>query len=216
MIDTAIEVFGTLGYEGASTRILTDRAGVNLSAIPYHFGGKRELYMAAAQSIADYARKQIDPVVADLEVVDGVDPAARIDEALSRFFHFMVGGPEPEAWASFFVRCEYDADDAFRMIHEETRCPLRTSADQDRRRSYGLQQERQGLANAGCRGAGYDREPPRTSQYDAKQSRLGQVHSRPPRATEPDHPAVRDEPIVLRIVQEQRMRCRCATELSES
>ena len=119
MIDTAIEVFGTLGYEGASTRILADRAGVNLSAIPYHFGGKRELYMAAAQSIADYARKQIDPVVADLEVVDGADTSDRIDVALSRFFHFIVGGPEPEAWASFFVRCEYDADDAFRMLHEE-------------------------------------------------------------------------------------------------
>ena len=119
MIDTAIDVFGTLGYEGASTRVLADCAGVNLSAIPYHFGGKRELYMAAAQSIADYAREGVEPIVADLEDKDKGDPARRIDLALSRFFHFIVGGPEPKAWASFFVRCEYDADDAFRLVHKE-------------------------------------------------------------------------------------------------
>jgi AcrR family transcriptional regulator len=119
MIHTAIDVFGKLGYEGVGTRILADRAGVNLSAILYHFGGKRELYMAAAKSIADYARTQMDPIVAALEDANGVDPVKRIDEALSRFFHFIVGDPEPEAWTSFFVRCEYDADDAFRMIHKE-------------------------------------------------------------------------------------------------
>jgi AcrR family transcriptional regulator len=118
MIDAAIEVFGTLGYEGASTRTLAERAGVNLSAIPYHFGGKRELYMAAAQSIADYARERVDAIVADLEDTDRADPARRIDVALSRFFHFIVGGAEPKAWASFFVRCEYDADDAFRLVHK--------------------------------------------------------------------------------------------------
>jgi len=119
MIDTAIEVFGTLGYEGASTRILADRAGVNLSAIPYHFGGKRELYIAAAQSIADYAREKVAPIVADLEDTTKTDPSRRIEMALSQFFHFIVGGPEPKAWASFFVRCEYDADDAFRLVHKE-------------------------------------------------------------------------------------------------
>jgi AcrR family transcriptional regulator len=118
MIDMAIEVFGAHGYEGASTRILADRAGVNLSAIPYHFGSKRELYMAAAQSIADYSRKHIDPIIAGLEDTNGGSSAERIDAALSSFFHFIVGGPEPEAWGSFFVRCEYDADEAFHILHE--------------------------------------------------------------------------------------------------
>ncbi len=119
MIDTVIDVFGKLGYEGASTRILADRAGVNLSAIPYHFGGKRELYIAAAQSIANYARKRVDRIISALEDAGGTEPAERIDVAFGRFFHFIVGGPEPEAWTSFFVRCEYDGDDAFRMLHEE-------------------------------------------------------------------------------------------------
>ena len=119
MIHKAIEVFGMLGYEAASTRTLADRAGVNLAAIPYHFGGKRGLYLAAAQAIADYARGRMEPVVARLRDGSQTDQTTRIDEALSSFFCLAVGGSEPEAWTSFFVRCERDEDDAFRMIYEE-------------------------------------------------------------------------------------------------
>jgi AcrR family transcriptional regulator len=119
MIHAAIEVFGALGYEGASTRALAERADVNLAAIPYHFGGKRGLYLAAAQAIADYARERMEPVVVRLRDADRADRATRIDEALSSFFYIVVGGSEPEAWTSFLVRCERDADDAFRMIYEE-------------------------------------------------------------------------------------------------
>lgn len=119
MIREAIEVFAALGYQGASTRTLANQAGVNLAAIPYHFGGKHELYLAAAQTIADYARERIAPVVARLCDADRTDQTARIDEALSSFIDLVVGDSEPEAWTSFFVRCEHDADDAFRMIYEE-------------------------------------------------------------------------------------------------
>ena len=119
MIQVAIEVFAELGYEAASTRILADRAGVNLAAIPYHFGGKRELYVAAALQIADYARGRIDPVVSRLRDPSRADLSTRIKEAFSSYFHLVVGGPEPESWISFFVRCERDADDAFHLIHDE-------------------------------------------------------------------------------------------------
>lgn len=119
MIEAAIEVFGSVGYEAASTRVLAKRAGVNLAAIPYHFGGKRELYLAAAQAIADYARQRLDPIVAELQDAKKADPVTRIDAAVSSFFHLVVGGTEPKAWLDFVVRCENDVDDAFRIIHEE-------------------------------------------------------------------------------------------------
>ena len=119
MIREAIEVFAALGYQGASTRTLAEQAGVNLAAIPYHFGGKHELYLAAAQTIADYARERMAPIVARLCDADRGDQATRIDEALSGFIALVVGDSEPEAWTSFFVRCEHDADDAFCMIYEE-------------------------------------------------------------------------------------------------
>jgi AcrR family transcriptional regulator len=119
MIREAIEVFAALGYQGASTRTIAEQAGVNLAAIPYHFGGKHELYLAAAQTIADYARERMALVIARLCDADRADQTTRIDEALSSFIDLVVGDAEPEAWTSFFVRCEHDADGAFRMIYEE-------------------------------------------------------------------------------------------------
>src|ERR1700747_881667 len=53
MVETAIDVFATHGYEGVSTRLLAERAGVNLPAIQYYFGSKEGLYRAAIGHIAD-------------------------------------------------------------------------------------------------------------------------------------------------------------------
>jgi AcrR family transcriptional regulator len=52
-----LEVFAKHGYEAASTRMLASKAGVNLAAIPYYFGGKEGLYCAVIQLIADRIRE---------------------------------------------------------------------------------------------------------------------------------------------------------------
>lgn len=119
MIEAAIEVFGSVGYDGATTRQLAERAGVNQAAIPYHFGGKRELYVAAAQAIADYMRSRIEPLIDELRTAS-VDPVGHIDAVVMRFFQVIAGDEEPEAWTVFFVRCERDADDAFRIIYYQS------------------------------------------------------------------------------------------------
>ena len=62
LIETAIAAFGELGFEGAGTRLLTERAGVNLPAIQYHFGSKEGLYRAAVDHIARYIEQQMAPV----------------------------------------------------------------------------------------------------------------------------------------------------------
>lgn len=52
LIEAGIEIFGIYGFEAASTRQITEKAGVNLAAIPYYFGSKEGLYRAVAESIA--------------------------------------------------------------------------------------------------------------------------------------------------------------------
>ncbi len=125
VIEAAIEAFGRLGFEGASTRALMERAGANLAAIPYHFGGKQGLYRAAAKVIADYAREKVEPIVIRLRDADRADPVTRVDEALADFINLLAGGPEPEEWVAFFTRCEREADDAFRMIHAALITPFK-------------------------------------------------------------------------------------------
>src|SRR6516165_6121863 len=68
LVLAAIEVFGQIGYEAATTRELAKQAETNLSAINYHFGGKKELYLAAAQEIADHAAGLIRPLTTVIRV----------------------------------------------------------------------------------------------------------------------------------------------------
>lgn len=45
LICSAGELFAEKGFEGVSTRMIAERAGVKLSAIHYHFGSKDNLYL---------------------------------------------------------------------------------------------------------------------------------------------------------------------------
>ena len=54
ILDAAEELFMQHGFEGASMRMLTARAGVNLAAINYHFGSKDALVEAVF-------RRRLDP-----------------------------------------------------------------------------------------------------------------------------------------------------------
>ncbi len=52
LLETAIREFGTHGYEGVSTRQIACAAGTAMSTITYHYGGKEQLYHAAAERVA--------------------------------------------------------------------------------------------------------------------------------------------------------------------
>lgn len=47
LLISAGELFADNGFEGVSTRMIADKAGVKLSAIHYHFGSKENLYTEA-------------------------------------------------------------------------------------------------------------------------------------------------------------------------
>lgn len=55
IIKAAIECFGESGFEGASTRDIAQRAGVNAPALLYYFANKEGLYQTCAEYIADEA-----------------------------------------------------------------------------------------------------------------------------------------------------------------
>jgi len=62
LIQAAVSVFGSQGFEGASTRRIAALAGTNISSIAYHFGGKENLYLAAADHIAQEFGKKVAEV----------------------------------------------------------------------------------------------------------------------------------------------------------
>lgn len=117
LIDAAIEIFGNFGLEGASTRALTDRAQVSLAAISYHFGGKRDLFRAAALCIADYGTTMMDEIDEQLRARPAASPAERIEQITRLFCRAIIGGTEPQSWVDFFVRCGKEAPAEFDLIY---------------------------------------------------------------------------------------------------
>jgi AcrR family transcriptional regulator len=58
LLDVAAELFTAKGYNAVSTRELTDKAGVNLGAIQYHFGSKSKLFIETILQIFRQRRIQ--------------------------------------------------------------------------------------------------------------------------------------------------------------
>ena len=50
LLDAGLAVFSEVGYHGATIREIAGRAGTNIAAISYHFGGKDGLYSAVVRS----------------------------------------------------------------------------------------------------------------------------------------------------------------------
>lgn len=124
LIEAAIEMFGAVGYEAASTRLLAQKAEANLSAITYHFGGKRELYLGAAQEIAAYVRVRLGEIAEELNQANTEDPLSSIETALVKFLYLVVDDAKPRAWTAFLARCIQENDDAYLLIHEEAIAPF--------------------------------------------------------------------------------------------
>jgi TetR/AcrR family transcriptional regulator, regulator of cefoperazone and chloramphenicol sensitivity len=114
VIDAAIECFGESGFEGTSTRELVRRAGTNLVAIHYHFGGKRQVYRAAAQYVAQGARARAGAWTRAAEKLLGRPHVTRraLIECLwtlfDRFFDDVLAGRPagggPESWRRVMLR----------------------------------------------------------------------------------------------------------------
>jgi TetR/AcrR family transcriptional regulator, regulator of cefoperazone and chloramphenicol sensitivity len=123
IIETAIDMFASLGYERTSTRAIAKRAAVSLPALQYYFGGKAGLHLACAQYITADVRERLAPA------------AERVSQALSRprlkraellgllkrvlepFLESMAT-ERPESWVLFFTRAQIERGAAFDVLFE--------------------------------------------------------------------------------------------------
>ena len=91
LVDAALEVFASHGFEGATTREIAKRAGVALAALPYHFTTKEALWKAAADRIFGELSETFRRRLAGLE---GVELPTRLRLVLRDFVRFQAAHPE--------------------------------------------------------------------------------------------------------------------------
>ena len=84
LIDAGLAAFSAYGYDGVTTRALANRARVNQSAIPYHFGGKEGVYLAVADAICDELSHRLAPLLA--HATAHADPAEALPDLLAQLY----------------------------------------------------------------------------------------------------------------------------------
>ncbi len=88
LIDAALDLFARHGYDGASVRAITGRAGANLGAITYHFGSKQALYEAVFAAVAGPSTQRLSEAAAQ------PGPALdRIERVVRTFFRYLDENP---------------------------------------------------------------------------------------------------------------------------
>lgn len=134
ILSASVEVFGRLGYGGATVRAITDAAGANVQAIAYYFGGKEGLYLATADYLAERMQAIVRESIADIGpfLDDAPGAAARLDketaagllrEILRHLIAVMLR-PDLKPLAQFMVREQMDRTDGFARIYEAAIGPL--------------------------------------------------------------------------------------------
>ncbi|MGK6356743.1 CerR family C-terminal domain-containing protein [Sphingomonas sp. DT-207] len=126
LLETAIDQFGRLGFEGASTRDIARASGTAMSSITYHFGGKQGLYLAAAEHIAASIRARQDETVAQALESGRASPAAAaaaIATILDGLAQMMLR-PETEAWSRFIIREQQVPTEAFDRLYDLAMRPV--------------------------------------------------------------------------------------------
>lgn len=120
LIETAIDQFGRLGFEGASTREIARASGTAMSSITYHFGGKQGLYLAAADHIAACVKEFQGPALAAARAVAETGSRDEAIEALLRVldgFAQLMLRPESESWSRFITREQQEPTEAFERLY---------------------------------------------------------------------------------------------------
>jgi AcrR family transcriptional regulator len=89
LVQTAIDVLATEGYEGASLAAIARAAGVSKGVISYHFDGKEELLREVVGRVSAQAEAAMTP-----EILAAPSAAARLGAYIRSNLAFMAEHPE--------------------------------------------------------------------------------------------------------------------------
>lgn len=94
IIEAATRLFAALGYDGTSTRMIAEAAGLNVATVAYHVGGKRDLYLVVMERAHRAERQVLERALA--EITPDVEGILTL---VDRYVELCVARPEiPALW----------------------------------------------------------------------------------------------------------------------
>lgn len=100
LISVAREVFAEKGFAGATVKEISDRAGVNISLISYHFHGKEGLFRTVLE---EFGRERL----ADAEKI--LTPPDSLEDMRAKL----------KLWSRQFLQCHVDQNNVCSILHKE-------------------------------------------------------------------------------------------------
>lgn len=124
LLDAALELFAVQGYAEVSVRQITARAGTHLSAVNYHFGDKRNLYLEVFRSRWLPRAQKIRQVLTQA-TAQGILPPAELIRLLAK--EFITGFPTYDQAIKFhqlIAREMAQPTEAYDLIFEQGQKPI--------------------------------------------------------------------------------------------
>lgn len=124
IIEAALDVFGSCGYEAATTRAIAEHAAITLPALQYYFGGKEGVYLACAHHVVARLSAQLLPAIEHAEtvlaseIVSGDDAFSLLSSLLDDVAELFIASRESDHWASFILREQAHPTAAFDVLYE--------------------------------------------------------------------------------------------------
>jgi AcrR family transcriptional regulator len=122
LIQAVVQSLLERGYHRTSVTEICRRAGVTSSAIQHHFGGKRRLMMAVAETLATRNRQLLDQVAANpqpREIVEQLEanPDLWLQGLRVNYELLMAARSDPDLWDLYapFQRAIYEWRDAWAL-----------------------------------------------------------------------------------------------------
>ena len=122
VIDAVLECVCEVGFQRTTATEITRRAGVTWGAVQHHFGGKRQLMMAVAETLDARNRELLDRVASSpkpLEVVEQLEanPNPWLEGLRVNHELLIAARSDPELWDMYapFQRAIYEWRDAWAL-----------------------------------------------------------------------------------------------------
>ena len=127
LLIAGMTLFAERGFNGVSIRELATKANANSSMITYHFGGKKGLYLAVYQYIADLLNKKVTKIFIDHKaLIDDLDTQQKqlkntaileiLKEISDRYMLLMLG-PNSVSIAKLLLAEQNEKSEAFMILY---------------------------------------------------------------------------------------------------
>jgi AcrR family transcriptional regulator len=124
LVMAGLDLFGEHGFEATSTRMLAERAGANVSAIPYYFNGKEGLYRAVVEYIAGRVGDSVGSAYAAIQTalagnaISRDEAEAHVVSLLGALSHMLLENDEARSWARIIIKEQLQPSPAFDIVYD--------------------------------------------------------------------------------------------------